>query len=201
MIVHAHWIDLILSGTKSLEIRSQNIQKTERIALATTKPYVLIGDVELVNSTNISHDRFKAHAHFHCVDKNQQAAVIGQYKTIYAWQLRLPRRYETPIEYRYSPGQVIWVKLHTQQHIFASLAAEQRQVKAAQDGIGDLRKADDTQESARTAEAEVGSPNCGATRAPKLREEIDDNTQQHVLARLAAERRQVKAAQHGIGDV
>ena len=146
LIVHAHWLKLILDGSKTWEIRSENKTKRERIALATTKPYVLLGDVEIVKSTNITFEEFQAHVHLHCVPKTQHADVIGRYKNIYAWHLRFPRRYVTPIEYKYSPGQVKWIKLHEQQHIFTRLAAELRQVKAAQHGRGDLKKEDDMQE-------------------------------------------------------
>ena len=76
LIVHAHWIDLILDDTKTWDIRSQNTTKRERIAVATTEPYVLLGDVELVNKTHITEDEFKSHVHTHCVDDSPQAAVI-----------------------------------------------------------------------------------------------------------------------------
>ena len=59
--------------------------KRERIALATTQPYVLLGDVEIVKSTNISHEEFQAHVDLHCVPKKKHADVIGRYKQIYAW--------------------------------------------------------------------------------------------------------------------
>ena len=66
LIVHAHWLNLILNGTKTWEIRGENTKKRERIALATTQPYVLLGDVEIVKSTNITLEEFQAHVDLHC---------------------------------------------------------------------------------------------------------------------------------------
>ena len=57
--------------------------------------------------------------------------------------------------------------------ICSGLAAEVRQVQAAQYGISDLKKADAMQKSSRQAEAEVGPQHFGVTRAWKLREDIN----------------------------
>ena len=87
---------------------------------------------------------------------------------------------------------------------------ESDQLDTEKCSFGDIQREDQTpnvdlkrqrRDNPETTLSSDNSLNSGATRAPKLREEIDDNTQQHVLARLAAEKRQVKAAQHGIGDV
>jgi hypothetical protein len=186
LIVHAHWLNLILDGTKTWEIRGGNTTKRERIALATTKPYVLLGDVEIVKSTNISHEEFQAHVDLHCVPKKQHADVIGRYKQIYAWHVRFPRRYATPIGYKYSPGQVKWIKLHEQQHIFtrlaadlassaqqsgnrqqARLAAERRATAEVQRGIGDMEHVRSMQASASSRKDIFGE-----AAASKLRENL-----------------------------
>jgi len=99
LIVREPWINLILDGTKKWEIRSEPTQKRERIALATTQPYLLLGDVEIVDSTVLTHEDFQTHVASHCVDESQQEQVIGSYKRIHAWHLRRPRRYANPIAY------------------------------------------------------------------------------------------------------
>ena len=161
--------------------------------------------MEIVKSTNITLEEFQAHADLHCVPKTQHADVIGRYKNIYAWHLRFPRRYVNPIGYTYSPGQVR-IELHEQQHICTRLAAELRQVRTAQHGRGDLKKADDMQRSSRKAEAEVGCPKeiAGSAQVPVQPPQVETSAQQsgnRQQARLAAERRATAEVQRGIGDM
>ena len=47
---------------------------------------------------------------------------------IFSWELARPRRYVTPIPYTRVPGQVGWVKLGKQMHIFDNLRFEKANI-------------------------------------------------------------------------
>ena len=73
------WIDLILTGRKTWEIRSKPIRKRERIALAESSTAVLRGDVEIVNCVRLDAQSFASSFDKHCVPQSRHAEIIGGY--------------------------------------------------------------------------------------------------------------------------
>ena len=126
------WLDLILTGSKTWEIRSQPTNKRERVALAQSGTTVLRGDVEIVNCVPLDAQSFVTSIDKHCVPQNRHTEVIGGYAKIFAWELARPRRYRTPISYKRMPGQVGWVNLHEQLHIFDNVLVEDINVENTQ---------------------------------------------------------------------
>ena len=85
---------------------------------------LLRGDVEVVNCVRLNAQPFATGIDKHCVPQNKHTEVIGGYAKIFAWELARPRRYITPISYKRMPGQVGWVNLDEQLHIFDNVLLE-----------------------------------------------------------------------------
>ena len=121
LTLHGEWLELILNGRKTWEIRSSATKKRERVALAQSTTSLLLGDVEIVNCLQLNAQSFAASMHKHCVPLQRHNEIIGGYATTNAWELAKPRRYLTPIKYTRLPGQVSWVDLRYQQRIFMNM--------------------------------------------------------------------------------
>ena len=67
LTVHGEWLELILSGRRTWEIRFSATKKRERVALAQSKTPLLLGDVEIVDCVRLNAQSFAASIHRHCV--------------------------------------------------------------------------------------------------------------------------------------
>ena len=97
------WVNLILSGSKTWEIRRTNTKIRERIALGNTKTMCYVGYATLIDSVEMTIEELKKHN-----DKHQANDFIDKYakgrkgqkerKTLFAWVLKdvvktKPKRY------------------------------------------------------------------------------------------------------------
>jgi hypothetical protein len=98
-----NWINLILSGKKTWEIRRRNTLIRERIALGDTKTKRYIGYARIVNSIEMTIEELKKYN-----DKHQANDFLGKYaegrKTLFAWVLENVEIEEEPKSYSYSTG-------------------------------------------------------------------------------------------------
>lgn len=108
LIVRQPWIDLILSGEKSWEMRSQSTSVRGRIGLIEQGTGLIVGECWLdgvgqsVKSFNLGYGH-----HYHKVDNFELLQ-----KWHIPWLLSRPKRYETPISYNHPKGAVTWVKIN-----------------------------------------------------------------------------------------
>ena len=127
LFVRKQWCDQILNGSKLWELRGQPTSKRGRICLAESKSNLLVGEVDIVDcllvgardkeneirpasGNNIEQDNFLMlpnNMSKHGVD---DMSVI-KYKTIYAWVLERPSRYQPPLLWRPPQGAVQFVRL------------------------------------------------------------------------------------------
>lgn len=107
LIIKKPWIDLILSGEKTWEVRGCSTKKTGKIELIQSKSGLVIGYCELVDCIKLDLKIYKNSIDKHCI-KNVE---VLPYKSTYAWVLSNPVRYENPKPYKHPNGAVIWVKL------------------------------------------------------------------------------------------
>ena len=185
------WLDLILTGRKTWEIRSQPTHKRERVALAQSGTTVLRGDVEIVNCVRLDAQSFAASMDKHCVPQNRHTEVIGGYAKIFAWELARPRRYITPIPYKRMPGQVGWVNLDEQLHIFDNVLLEDINVENT--------STDPTQsQESETQDANAASP--AAAPAVETSRPVARTRTRSQVAAAAAEARVTANSTRGIGD-
>ena len=105
LIIKKKWLDLILSGKKTLEIRGSRIHKRGKIGLIESGSGEIKGTCELVDCIGpLSKNDFKK-------NQNKHQSKLSNYKTTYAWVLTKPKRFSKPKKYKHPQGAVMWVKL------------------------------------------------------------------------------------------
>jgi hypothetical protein len=111
LIILEEWLDLILNGRKTWEIRNRNAKIRGQIALIQKGSGLIIGVCDLIDVKGpLSVDELEK-----SIDKHQ--VPIGflrnalNYKKTYAWVLTNARRLRNPKPYKHPLGAVIWVKL------------------------------------------------------------------------------------------
>ena len=107
LTVKKQWLDMILSGAKTWEIRGTNTDKRGWIHLAQSKSGKLMGRARLVNALKINRDEFDSYFHFHQIPD----ASDVNYKIIYAWVVEDAQKFEEPLHYHHTQGAVRWVRL------------------------------------------------------------------------------------------
>lgn len=110
LIIKEPWIDLILNGDKTWEIRGTNTTIRGRIALIKSGTASIIGTVELIDTQQLSIQEFNDSEGFHCINTNNN--TILPYPKTYTWKLTNPTLLSEPLPYRHPQGAVIWVKLY-----------------------------------------------------------------------------------------
>ncbi len=107
LIIKSPWIELILQGFKTWEIRGSNITTRGKIALIKQGTGKVYGTVDLVDSKALKLDEYHQSEHFHRIPKEK----APPYKKIYAWILNNPEIFTEPIPYKHPQGAQIWVNL------------------------------------------------------------------------------------------
>ena len=105
LVVKKKWLDLILAGRKTWEIRGSSTCKRGWIHLAESQAGgKLMGRVRLVKCFSVTPTMFKQHRNHHCVP----CWNMLPYKTPHVWVLEDAERFEKPFEYEHKKGAVIW---------------------------------------------------------------------------------------------
>ena len=107
LIVRQPWLDLILSGEKTWEMRSKPTKVRGRIGLIEQGTGLIVGECELVNSgESINNFNLGYGQHLHKVNDFDLLE-----KWHYPWVLSNAVRYEVPIKYKHPRGAVTWVRI------------------------------------------------------------------------------------------
>ena len=108
LVVKKKWLDLILAGRKTWEIRGSSTSKRGWIHFAESQAGgKLMGRARLVNCFPVSRRSFQRHYKKHCVP----SLSMVPYNTLYAWVLEDAEKFEKPFEYEHKQGAVIWVSV------------------------------------------------------------------------------------------
>ena len=110
LIIRSRWIDKILAGEKTWEIRGSRTNIRERIALIRGGSGLVVGTCDLVGVAGpLSLKELRANAGKIGI----QAGDLRElpYKTTYAWVLSRATHLKKPKPYEHPSGAVIWVKL------------------------------------------------------------------------------------------
>ncbi len=112
LIIRKHWLDKILAGTKTWEMRSQKTSYRGPIALICQGTGgQILGIAELVDSLPAVTDaEFSAARRLHGIPPEDDARVLED-RWIYPWVLRNVRPLQTLVLSGQRPGQVIWVPI------------------------------------------------------------------------------------------
>ena len=107
LIIQQPWIELILSGVKTLEIRGKICKKPggERVYLALSGGGgIVLGSAEFVACHGpFSKAEWTSRRREHCVE-----AAKLPYGTTFGWEVRKPQRFRAPVRYAHKPGVVVW---------------------------------------------------------------------------------------------
>lgn len=105
LIIRSPWIDLVLQGEKTWEIRGANTCIRGRIALIKSGTGCVFGTVELVDCLPLDLMNYQGHIAEHRVTAVQSLP----YPKTFAWVLARSVPFEQPVPYRHPKGAVIWV--------------------------------------------------------------------------------------------
>ena len=110
LIIKEKWIDLIMSGKKTLEIRGHDTRKIgETIYLLESGSHKVRGTCKIVHSRLITYQNWDSFKEQACLDISM-IALNQRYHTAYAWELSEVEKWEDISYYNHPKGAVIWVK-------------------------------------------------------------------------------------------
>jgi hypothetical protein len=109
LIIDRPWIDYILDGNKTWEMRSGDTRTRGLIALIAKGTGRIVGLADLVDSIGpIDEITWRAHADRHRIPLNQYESTK---RWDHAWVLDRVRPLSMPVAYEHPSGAVIWVSL------------------------------------------------------------------------------------------
>ena len=140
LIIDKPWIDLILSGLKTWEMRSTKFKKTGYIALIAKGTKTIVGVAKIQGFEGpLSIDELTRNGDKHKVPQAQFSAE--NYKWFVAMKLSDILRFSTPIPYQHKSGSVIWVKLMDQPEVLERVRSElTAKIAAAQKVLDETKR-------------------------------------------------------------
>ena len=110
LIIKREWLDLIISGRKTLEIRGCNTKKVkEKIYLLSSPNHRIMAECIIKAAYPISCSDWSEERENHCVDI-PYPELKKRYNTPYAWVLSEVKPIKDIWFYNHPKGAVIWVK-------------------------------------------------------------------------------------------
>lgn len=107
LIIKQPWIDLILSGKKTWEIRGSNTKLRGKIELIQSGSGFVVGCCEIVDSFELSLNDYTNNTNKHQITNTTELP----YKKTFAWVINNAKRYHKPKQYKHPKGAIIWVNL------------------------------------------------------------------------------------------
>lgn len=114
LLIRQPYIDMILEGRKTWEMRSIRCNRRGRIALIQSGTQTVVGVSDVVECIGplTDKERFAA-ADRHCVAPAEWSNPnFNKYR--FAWVLSNVQRLSKPVPYHHPPGAVKWIKLHVE---------------------------------------------------------------------------------------
>lgn len=112
LIIKSPWMERILDGEKTWEIRGSTTKIRGKVALIRSGSGKVFGEVSIIDSKELTLKEYKESRKFHCIESETSQEL--PYKRTYAWVMGNPQFYEEPIAYKHPRGAVIWVNLSKQ---------------------------------------------------------------------------------------
>jgi len=107
LLIKKPWIDYILNGQKTWEIRGSNTRIRGEIELIQSGSGLVVGKCKLVDCIELSLIDYQSNESKHCIKDTS----LLPYKKTFAWVLADAERYATPRTYKHPNGAIIWVNL------------------------------------------------------------------------------------------
>ncbi|MFY9621753.1 MAG: ASCH domain-containing protein [Pyrinomonadaceae bacterium] len=109
-MIRSPWIEQILAGRKSWEIRGTNTNVRGHIALIRSGSGKIVGTCDLVDVIGpLTLSDIQDNASISGSDAAEFKSL--PYQKTYAWVLKNPEPLEEPIPYKHPSGAIIWVRL------------------------------------------------------------------------------------------
>lgn len=110
LIIDQPWIDYILQGNKTWELRSSSCSRTGPIALIRKGSKTIVGLAQITGSEGpFTKPELIRHFADHCVPADRISQ--DDYKWLHAWKLEQVLSLDVAIPYVHKNGAVIWVEL------------------------------------------------------------------------------------------
>ena len=110
LIIKKPWLDKILAGMKTWEIRGSRTNIRGTIGLIESRSGTVVGLCEVIDCIGpLTAEEYRRDARR--AGMLPAEANLGGYKNTFAWVLENSRRFKTPLLYRHPSGAVIWVAL------------------------------------------------------------------------------------------
>lgn len=112
LIVGDPWLDLILEGSKTWEMRRRATAKRGLIALIRKGTGTVVGVAKLDDVLcPLSRRSYNLHARRHCVPPSEQSQVFRLGWRV-PWVLSDAYKLKRPVKYQHPKGAVVWVRLN-----------------------------------------------------------------------------------------
>ena len=110
LVVKQPWLDLILKGEKTWEIRGTvtNVRGTIHLAQSQAGGK-LMGQCRIINCCEIEKKILRKHFDMHRIPGEKFKEV--NYAKLYVWKISHAKRYKKPFSFEHPTGAVIWVRL------------------------------------------------------------------------------------------
>lgn len=109
LIIKSPWIEKILNGEKTWEIRGTKTSIRGRVALIKSGTGMIYGYIDVIGSTLLEPEIFQGAQDKHCIPLD--VCKLVKYKKINAWAMTNPEILNKPIPYKHPQGAVIWVNI------------------------------------------------------------------------------------------
>jgi hypothetical protein len=110
LLIRSPWIEKILSGEKTWEIRGTNTKLRGFIGLIRSGSGQVVGICELKEVIeHLTLNDMRKNVDKHCIPVEDLKCL--PYKKIFAWVISNAKPLKKPIAYKHTPAAVIWVKL------------------------------------------------------------------------------------------
>ena len=129
LLIRQPWLELILSGEKTWEVRSMPTNIRHRILLAEPGTGLCSGQAIIDDVMKIERADFASYANLHQARSPEGYAIIDKYASIYAWQLRDVTRLSVQRPFKHPQGAVKWVKSRATSAIKQSKAKPSKAIK------------------------------------------------------------------------
>lgn len=111
LIIKKQWLDKILAGEKTLEIRGSKTGKLgENVALLESGSCIIRGFCKIQETIPLDKDKWESEKENHCVDMPFDE-LTKRYRTPYGWKLHCVMSCEGKLTYDHPHGAVVWVDL------------------------------------------------------------------------------------------
>ena len=139
LIIAEPWIEKILSGEKTWEMRSRRTSIRGKIGLIRKGSGLIVGECQIVECyDNFSIQQLTEHEREHCIT---DVSLLMRWPV--AWVLKNVCRWEQPIPYKHPRGAVTWVKKEAIIYDLRAESLRRRHAHFANIKAGNYAKFDD----------------------------------------------------------